>query len=140
MRKTLIALMFASTLPALALAMPGDGKHEGPRGKHHAPHMMMKELDLTKDQQRQMRTLMGEQMKNRHEITQRYLAKLPEAEQKAMQDEFKAAAEKRRNDIRALLNPEQQKQFDDMQKKMEAKRAEHAEFQQWKTERDSKKS
>src|SRR5690606_16781729 len=80
MRTTLIAVLFASTLPAVALAMPDAGhRHHG----KHAPHMF-EQLDLSKDQHREMRKLMGERMKNRHEITQRYLDKLPEAERQAM--------------------------------------------------------
>lgn len=133
MRKTLVALMFAATLPAVALAMPGAG-HMG--GKH-APHMF-EELDLTREQQRGMRTLMREQMQNTHAVTQRYLDKLPEAERKAMQDELAASKENTHKQIRELLNPEQQKQFDKIHEQMEAKRAERAEFLKWKAERDQK--
>ena len=133
MRKTLIALAFATTLPAIALAMPGHGHHDGKR----APHMF-EQLDLSKEQQRDMRKLMGEQMKNHHAITQRYLDKLPEAERKAMRDELQTSKQNTHQKIRDLLEPEQQKRFDEMHKKMEEKRAERAEFQQWKAERDSK--
>ncbi|MBA1263432.1 Spy/CpxP family protein refolding chaperone [Stutzerimonas sp. NM35] len=135
MRKTLIALAFASALPAVALAMPGAG-HDHHGGKR-APHMF-EQLDLSKEQKRDMRKLMGEQMKSRHDITQRYLDKLPEAERKAMQDELKNSKQETHKKIRDLLKPEQQKQFDEMHEKMEAKRAERAEFKQWKAERDSK--
>lgn len=133
MRKTLIAVLFASTLPAIAVAMP-DG-HQRHHGGNHAP---FEQLDLTKAQKQEMRALMGEQMKSHREITQRYLDKLPEAERKAMQDELKASKQATHKQIRDLLKPEQQKQFDEMHEKMEAKRAERAEFQQWKAERDQK--
>jgi len=133
MRKTLIAVLFAATLPAVAMAMP-DGTH----GHHGGKHAPFEQLDLTKEQKREMRTLMGEQMKNHREITQRYLDKLPEAERKAMQDELKASKENTHKQIRNLLKPEQQKQFDEMHEKMEAKRAERAEFKQWKAEREKK--
>jgi periplasmic protein CpxP/Spy len=132
MRKTLTAALFALTLPALAIAMPEGGPRQG--GEHGS--RMFKELDLSKEQQRDMRKLMGEQMKNRHEITQRYLGKLPAAEQKAMQDELKAAENKQHDAIRALLKPEQQKAFDEHQKKMQERRAEMAEFKTWKAEKD----
>lgn len=133
MRKTLIAVLFATTLPAIAMAMPdGDHRHHG--GKHAA----FEQLDLTKEQKREMRELMGNQMKDRREITQRYLDKLPEAERKAMQDELKNSKENTHQQMRNLLKPEQQKQFDEMHAKMEAKRAERAEFEQWKAERDQK--
>lgn len=134
MRKTLIAVLFASTLPAVALAMPDAGhRHHG----KHAPHMF-EQLDLSKDQHREMRKLMGERMKNRHEITQRYLDKLPEAERQAMAKDLAASKEKTHQDIRKVLKPEQQKQFDEIHARMEAKRAERAEFRQWKAERDQK--
>ena len=126
MRKTLIALLFASTLPAVAMAMPEDGKH------HRREHAPFEQLDLTKEQQSQMRKLMGEQMQAHREITQRYLDKLPKAERKAMQDELASSQAKTHKQMRDLLKPEQQKQFDEMHKKMEAKRAERADFKQWK--------
>ncbi|MNL89558.1 hypothetical protein D3C87_2199530 [compost metagenome] len=55
-----------------------------------------------------------------------------------MQDELKAAETKNREAIRAQLKPEQQKTFDEMQKKMEQRRAERAEFEAWKAEKDKK--
>jgi len=136
MRKTLTAALLALTLPTLAMAMPEDGPRHG--GGHHGEHgaRMFKELDLSKEQHREIRKLMGEQMKGRHEITQRYLSKLPAAEQKAMQDELKAAKDKQHAAIRALLKPEQQKAFDEHQQKMNERRAEMAEFKAWKAEKD----
>lgn len=136
MRKSLVALLFAAALPTLAVAMPGgmqDGQHTGKR----APHMFH-DLDLTREQQREMRKLMGEQMKQRQEITQRYLDKLPEAERKAMQKDLDASRETTHQSMRALLKPEQQQAFDEGMKKMEEKRAERAEFLEWKAERDQK--
>ena len=47
------------------------GQH-GPR--HGGP---MKELNLTREQRQQMGKLMGEQMKARHEITQRWPLRRP---------------------------------------------------------------
>ena len=138
MRKTLTALLLTLALPTLAMAMPaaapchGDGRtgEFGPR--------MFKELDLSKEQQREIRKLMGEQMKSRQEITRRYLDKLPAAEQKAMQDELQAAKDKQHSSIRDLLNPEQQKAFDEHQKKMQERRAERAAFKAWQAEQASK--
>ncbi len=136
MRKSLVALLFAAALPTLAFGMPG-GMHDGPHGGKRAPHMFQ-ELDLTKEQQREMRKLMGEQMKQRQAITQRYLDKLPEAERQAMQKDLDASREKTHQSMRALLKPEQQKAFDEGLKKLEEKRAERAEFLKWKAERDQK--
>ena len=143
MRKTLTALLLALTLPTLAMAMPEDGPHQGDGygyGGHGDRHgsRMFKDLDLSREQHREIRKLMGEQMKSRHEITQRYLEKLPAAEQKAMQDELTAAKDKQRSSIRDLLNPEQQKAFDEHQKKMQERRAERAAFKAWQAEQASK--
>ncbi|PWB33483.1 LTXXQ domain protein [Pseudomonas sp. SDI] len=135
MRKTLIALMFAAALPTVAMAMP-DG---GPRhGEHHRGDAPFAQLDLTREQRQQIGKLMGEQMKSRHEITERYLAKLPAADQKAMNDEIKAKHDKSQAEIRALLKPEQQKQFDELAKQREERRAEWAEFKAWKAEKATK--
>jgi len=135
MRKSLTALLLVAALPTLAFAMPdaGHGERQGKRAVH-----LFEQLDLSRDQQREIRQLMGQQMKARHEITQRYLDKLPAAERKAMQDELASSQDKTRQQIQALLKPEQQKQFDDMQRKMEAKRAEHEAFLKWKAEQGAK--
>ena len=105
MRKSLVALLFAAAVPTLAFAMPG-GMHDGHHGGKNSPHMFQ-DLDLTKEQQREMRKLMGEQMRQRQQITQRYLDKLPEAERKAMQNDLDASREKTHQSMRALLKPEQ---------------------------------
>lgn len=138
MRKTLTALLLTLTLPTLAMAMPdGASHHGGGHGDRHGSRMF-KDLDLSQEQHREIRKLMGEQMKSRHEITQRYLEKLPVAEQKAMQDELKAAKDKQHSTIRDLLKPEQQKAFDEHQKNMQERRAERAAFNAWKAEQASK--
>lgn len=135
MRKTLIALMLAAALPTVAMAMPEGGPHGG---DHHRGHGMYSQLDLSREQRQQVGKLMGEQMKSRHEITQRYLEKLPAADQKALKDELKAKEDKTQSEIRALLNPEQQKQFDELKKKQAEHRAEWAEFKAWKAEKANK--
>lgn len=135
MRKTLTALLLAATLPTLAFAMPmQDG---GPRHHDRGPGMF-KELNLSKEQRQEFRKLMGDQMKTHRDITKRYLDKLPEAEKLAMKKELDKARADQHKALRDLLNPEQQKAFDEHQKKMEARRAEMAEFKAWKAEKDSK--
>ncbi|PIA68234.1 Spy/CpxP family protein refolding chaperone [Pseudomonas sediminis] len=135
MRKTLTALLLAATLPTLAFAMPmQDG---GPRHHDRGPGMF-KELNLNKEQRQEFRKLMGDQMKTHRDITKRYLDKLPEAEKQAMKKELDKARADQHKALRDLLNPEQQKAFDEHQKKMEARRAEMAEFKAWKAEKDSK--
>ncbi|RCL28795.1 LTXXQ domain protein [Pseudomonas sp. AFG_SD02_1510_Pfu_092] len=136
MRKTLIALMFAAALPTVAMAMPEGGpRHDGP---HHRGDAPFHQLDLSRDQRQQVGKLMGEQMKQRRDVTERYLAKLPEAEQKAMQAELQANRDKTDSAIRALLQPEQQKKFDELQKERAARKAEWQEFQAWKAEKAGK--
>lgn len=136
MRKTLIALMFAAALPTVAMAMPDGGpRHDGP---HHRGDAPFAQLDLSRDQRQQIGKLMGEQMQQRRDITERYMAKLPTAEQKAMKDELKASHEKTDGQIRALLKPEQQKKFDELQKERAARKAEWKEFQAWKAEKAGK--
>lgn len=136
MRKTLIALMLAAALPAVAMAAPQDGG-PGPMGKgpgfgpgqHRAPYA---ELNLTPEQRQQIDKLVGGEMHGDREITQRYLAKLSPADQQAMKDEIKAKQDKTQADIRALLKPDQQKQFDEIKQKQDQRRAEWKEFQAWK--------
>ena len=141
MRKTLIALMFAAALPTVAMAMPGGEGPMGPRhgGEHHgrgdAPYS---QLDLTREQRQQIGKLMSEQMHERKQLVDKYLEKLPAADQKALKDEIAAKHEKTQKDIRALLKPEQQKRFDEMQKQRAERKAEWKEFKDWKAQKDQK--
>ena len=136
MRKTLTALLFAAALPTVAMAMPEGGpRHDGPPHRGGAPFA---QLDLTPEQRHQVDALMRDQMKARHDITDRYLDKLSAADKKAMQDDIKANREKSQSAIRALLKPEQQKKFDDMEKERAARKAEWQEFQTWKAEKAKK--
>lgn len=141
MRKTFIALMFAAALPTVAMAMPGGEGPMEPRhgGEHHgrgdAPYS---QLDLTREQRQQIGKLMGEQMHERKQLVDKYLEKLPAADQKALKDEIAAKHEKTQKDIRALLKPEQQKRFDEMQKQRAERKAEWKEFKDWKAQKDQK--
>ncbi|SEQ75796.1 protein refolding chaperone Spy/CpxP family [Pseudomonas sp. NFACC02] len=145
MRKTLMALMFAAALPTVAMAMPPEGGpmggpggpgFDGP-GMHHRKGPYDK-LNLTPEQRQQVGKLMGEQWHGRSEITQKYLAKLSPADQKAMQDELAARHAKTQSDIRALLTPDQQKTFDQIQKDQAQRRADRAEFEAWKAQKAQK--
>jgi Spy/CpxP family protein refolding chaperone len=55
-----------------------------------------------------------------------------------MKDELDAKRAKTDSDIRALLKPEQQKEFDEMKKERAAKMAERAEFEAWKAQKAQK--
>lgn len=151
MRKTLTALLIAASLPTLAMAAtandtpppppPGAPMMDaGPMMGGHGPrdHGGMKELNLTQEQRQKLGKLMGESMKNRHDINEKYLSKLSAADRKAMQDELKANHDKTQKDIRELLTPEQQKKFDELQKDRQARQAEWSEFQQWKAQKEGK--
>lgn len=132
MRNKLIIALFAATLPTLALAMP-----EAPQDGHRGPgHYLFQDLDLSKEQRREIGKLMGSEMRARRDITERYLEKLPDAQKSAMEKEIKASQEKNQNAIRALLNPEQQKTFDEAKRQRETRRAEMAEFRAWKAEKE----
>ena len=150
MRKTLIALMFATARPTVAMAMPegpgpmggpeshmmggpGHGEH-GPRGKGGP----FSQLDLSKEQREQIRKLMGDQWHARKDLVKKYLDKLPAADQKAMQDEIAAGKQKTQTDIRAVLKPDQQKKYDEIVKKQAERRAEWKEFQAWKAQQAQK--
>lgn len=150
MRKTLIALMFATALPTVAMAMPegpgpmggpeshmmggpGHGEH-GPRGKGGP----FSQLDLSKEQREQIRKLMGDQWHARKDLVKKYLDKLPAADQKAMQDEIAAGKQITQTDIRAVLKPDQQKKYDEIVKKQAERRAEWKEFQAWKAQQAQK--
>lgn len=147
MRKTLIALMFAAALPTVAMAMPGDDSPMGPMGgpmdgPRHGGMMHDKgpfsELDLSREQRQQIRKIMGEQRFEQRALVEKYLAKLSPADQKAMKDEMEARHQKVDAQIRSLLKPEQQKEFDAIQKKQAERRAEWAEFKAWKAQQPQK--
>lgn len=142
MRKTLTALLFAAALPTVAMAMPpagpGEGFDKGPgMGPRHGP-APFEQLDLDREQRLQIGKLVGEDRHGDREITRKYLEKLPAADQKAMKDEIQARHDKTRADIRALLKPDQQKRFDEMNKEKDQRRAEWAEFQAWKAQKAGK--
>ena len=115
--------------------MAGPG-FDGP-GMHHRKGPFDK-LNLTPEQRQQVGKLMGEQWHGRSEITQKYLAKLSPSDQKAMQDELAAKHAKTQADIRAVLTPDQQKTFDQIQKDQAQRRADRAEFEAWKAQKAQK--
>ena len=55
-----------------------------------------------------------------------------------MKDEMAANHKKAEADVRALLKPDQVKQFDEIQKKQAERRAEWAEFKAWKAQQPQK--
>ncbi|MHC8321712.1 LTXXQ domain protein [Pseudomonas sp. GB2N2] len=151
MRKTLIALMFAAALPTVAMAMPEgaglmSGVTGGPMdGSRHGGQMQgmhgkgpYSQLDLSREQREQIRKVMGEQMHERKQVVEKYLEKLSPADQKAMKDEMAANHNKAEADVRAVLKPDQQKKFDEIQKKQAERRAEWAEFKAWKAQQPQK--
>jgi len=137
MKKTLIAVLLAAAIPVTVLAMPRDGhgmRHHGHHG-HHGPAAHA--LQLNQEQRQKAAELFREQARAHHEIHQRYLDKLPEAERKAMQDELKATREKQQKEFLALLTDDQRKAFEERQQRMEQRRAERAEFLEWKKQKEA---
>ncbi|MCI1012108.1 LTXXQ domain protein [Pseudomonas oryzihabitans] len=143
MRKLMPAVLFAALLPTLTLAAtqdstdiipPPHGKlmDGGPRGD--GP---LRGLKLTPEQREQVGKLMGEERQQQREIVKSYLDKLPEDQRKALHDQLDGSRDKTRQSIRALLKPDQQKRFDEMEKKREDRAKEWAEFQQWKQDHKS---
>lgn len=140
MRKTLAALLIAAAIPTAAFAMPDKAASCGPdskpgmhqKGFHGKHHDGFRGLDLTREQRQDIGRIMSEQRKAQHEIHQRYLDKLPQKDRDAMQKEMRDNRDKRQQEIRAKLTPEQQKHFDDMRKKMEERQTEWSEFKEWK--------
>lgn len=142
MRKLMPAVLFAALLPTLTLAAtqdstditpPPHGKlmDGGPRGD--GP---LRGLKLTPEQREQVGKLMGEERQQQREIVKSYLDKLPEDQRKALHDQLDGNRDKTRQSIRALLKPDQQKRFDEMEKKREDRTKEWAEFQ-WKQDHKS---
>lgn len=143
MRKLMPAVLFAALLPTLTLAAtqdstditpPPHGKlmDGGPRGD--GP---LRGLKLTPEQREQVGKLMGEERQQQREIVKSYLDKLPEDQRTALHDQLNGNRDKTRQSIRALLKPDQQKRFDEMEKKREDRTKEWAEFQQWKQDHKS---
>lgn len=143
MRKTLIALMFAAALPTVAMAMPeGEGPMGPMDGSRHGGQMHGKgpysQLDLTHEQREQIRKIMGKQMLERKQLVDKYLEKLPPADQKALKDEMAARHQKTEAEIRTLLKPDQQQKFDAIQKKQAERKAEWEQFKAWKAQQPQK--
>lgn len=157
-RSVLATLFLTAALPTLALATPEpevpgkkddapshyhQGEHHGPKGpmfgegRHH--HDPLEKLDLTKEQKRDLHKIKAKEMEEQREITRRYLDKLPEAERQALRKDMHENREQSRKAVHDLLTPEQQKKFDEHEKRMQEKHKEFEEFKQWKAERDGQK-
>ncbi|MDD0843098.1 Spy/CpxP family protein refolding chaperone [Pseudomonas sp. Gutcm_11s] len=138
MRKTLTALLLAASLPTIALAMPEGSPCNKPMHGEHRGHggRMLKDLDLSAEQREQVGKLMRERKDDPREITQKYLDKLPQADRDALKKELETARLEHDKAFRAILTPEQQKTFDARKADMEKRRAERAEFEAWKAEKD----
>ena len=143
MRKLMPAVLFAALLPTLTLAATQDSTDitPPPHGKlmDGGPRSggLLRGLKLTPEQREQVGKLMGEERQQQREIVKSYLDKLPEDQRKALHDQLDGNRDKTRQSIRALLKPDQQKRFDEMEKKREDRAKEWAEFQQWKQDHKS---
>ena len=154
MRKTLSMLLLAAALPAAAIAAePGESGPACDMGPGHyqqfgregmgGMHGMMPPVDglkLTPEQRQAINKARMEAVKGKHEITQRYMDKLSEADKEAMQKELQANRDKADKAVREQLTPEQLKQFEERKAEGEKRRAEWEEFLKWKAEKDAKKN
>lgn len=136
MRKSLVALLFAASLPLMAQAAPQHAGDVPPPPAHgFIEHgSQWRNLDLTPEQHRQINALQREQGKQQKELTRRYLDKLPTDQQQALKKERQAIHEQQKKAIRTLLSSEQQKKWDEQQKKRAERQAEWAEFKAWKAQ------
>lgn len=148
MRKILSCLLLTATLPLSALPVqaapmgqpdcPMMGEEGGRHGRMQGGHAGLGALQLTDEQHAVVRKAMREYMQSERERVQTYLGRLPAAEQAAMQKDAEASRAARDQAIRSVLTPEQLKQYQSLQDDMEKRRAERAEFEAWKAQRESK--
>jgi Spy/CpxP family protein refolding chaperone len=83
----------------------GPRDHKGPRDHDHG--RFEHDLGLSDDQAQGARHEFHDGMRDRMSITAKYLAKLPKAEQEAMQAELKKSEDTHRDNFYKLLTPEQ---------------------------------
>jgi protein CpxP len=96
---------------------------DGPRMRHRGgPHgdQMLKDLNLTKDQQAQVQLI-----RDRYRLKADSLRLGGAAHDSTTRAAFRSVMMQEMSDIRAVLNPDQQKQFDDKMAKMKERRAQH---------------
>ena len=132
MRKTLITTLLIAALPLSAMAVPThqeQGRHPAHVSQHHAPG-----VELSREQRKAMAELHQQAAKAKREIHQRYLDKLPANERTAMDNELKAATDKRDQAFKALLTPEQQQAFSEAQERREKQRSDYQAFKKWQAE------
>ena len=97
----------------------GDGQHMRHRGGPHGDPML-KDLNLTKDQQTQVQLI-----RDRYRLKADSLRLGGAAHDSTSREAFRSIMTQEMRDIRAVLNPDQQKQFDDQMAKMKERRAQH---------------
>jgi protein CpxP len=97
----------------------GDGQHMrhrgGPRGDR-----MLKDLNLTKDQQSQVQLI-----RDRYRLKADSLRTGGATHDSTSRAAFRSLMTQEMGEIRALLTPDQQKQFDDKMARMKERRAQH---------------
>ena len=116
-KKYLAAMVFAAALPTFASADALDsinnlnsslqkiknlgGNSDGPLG----------ELTLTQEQRQKIDQLQLSASKDQNAIYQKYMAKLPEDDQKALKAELAESADKSKTQLKDVLNADQQKKL-----------------------------
>ena len=97
----------------------GDGQPMRHRGGPHGDRML-KDLNLTKDQQTQVQLI-----RDRYRLKADSLRQGGAEHDSTSRAAFRGLMTQEMSDIRAVLNPDQQKQFDDKMAKMKERRAQH---------------
>jgi periplasmic protein CpxP/Spy len=95
----------------------GSGKRSPEERMNRRMDMMSKKLNLTDDQKAKMKPLLENEVKQMQDLRQD--TSLSRQEKRA---KFQQMRESTNSQIRSLLNPDQQKKFDEMQQQMKERR------------------
>lgn len=117
MKKTLIATLTAVTLTAGAIS-GGAFAHKGGKGPEGAVERLTERLNLTEEQQVQMKEIFDQKILDRKNMMESTTAEQRENLRENARDAMKAQTE---SQIKALLTPEQVALFDQMHAEKEAR-------------------
>lgn len=122
---TLAACAHTQQAPPSDSASPrGQGQHDGDgsrmrhRGGDHGD--MLKDLNLTKEQHEQVKAI-----HDRYRQQAESLRKNGAGRDSTSREQFRSMRKQEMSEIRAILTPDQQKQFDDKTAKMQERREHH---------------
>lgn len=108
---------FAQSVPETGKEKPGRGYHQK-KMRHHKE--MMKQLNLTEDQQKQMKTLRESNKVKRDAIKND--ATLTDEQKK---EQLKSLRKSQKDQLQSLLNEEQKKKMEEIKMKKKAEKKNH---------------